>query len=566
LGDGDLACDVACFFDTTGCDLQAVCGNGAVESSEECDGDNLAGATCERLGLAAGALDCTDGCEYDVTDCSGAATCGNTAIEYPEMCDGANMGGYDCADFGYYSGFLVCLPDCDSFDESGCTGGCGDSTVNGPEACDNTDLGGQDCTDHGFYSGVLACEANCASFDSSGCTGECGDGVANGPEDCDGADLGGQTCMDQGHFGGDLACLASCTFDESACHLTPRIVINEVAHGWPDTVELMNLSAVDVNLQGWSVEAHDMVSNFPHLQLLYLPFYLLEAGQRVLLVDEMNGTGGAPTVSIATSTIQYHVNIQWSGGLVPGAAGLLDDGGEAVDFVRWGEPQFLPPPGTSWADIPTLLLGQSADDVGLSRVPDGGDTDTAADFCVALVTDTQPNGPCMDPLAGATVLITEIDIGTQDRLELYNAGPGAVDLKGWTVTFYDDDGPETGGSSLPSFVLAAGDYVEVVEGIPSGSPTTVWGDVIRIHAIAWSAPDPGGCGLVDPAGNGRDFVRWGVSNALPWGADLFTDQPTFAPVPGSTTTLGRRNLTDTNTAADWCIQDPTPGASNGPCT
>jgi cysteine-rich repeat protein len=564
LGDGALACDAdTCAFDTTGCDLQSVCGNGAVESSEECDGDNLVGETCQGLGLASGALACSETCEYNVDDCTGAATCGNTTIEYPEVCDGASMGGQDCTDYGYYSGFLVCDADCEDFDPSGCTGTCGDGVINGPEVCDTGELGGQDCTDHGFYGGSLVCDADCAGFDSSGCTGECGDGVANGPEDCDDTDLGGTDCVDLGHYGGALTCDSGCGFDESACHLTPRIVINEVAHGWPDTVELLNLSAVNVNLQGWVLEAHDIVSGNPHLEPFNLPFYLLGAGQRVLLVDEVNGTGGSPTVNQTTSTIQFHVNVQWSGGLVPGAAGLIDDGGDSVDFVRWGDSSFAPPVGTGWADTPNMLLGQSNDGIGLSRVPDGVDTDTAADFCVARITDTQPNGACLDPAAGSTVLITEIDISSPDALEVHNVGPGAVDLEGWTVYFYDDDGPETGGSSLPSYVLAAGDYVEIVEGVPAGSPAIVNGDQIRIHNISWTPPDAGGCGLVDPAGNGRDFVRWGQSAALPWTPDLFTDQPSQAPMPGATYNLARANLTDTDTAADWCLQLPTLGSPNG---
>ena len=52
----------------------------------------------------------------------------------------------------------------------------------------------------------------------------------------------------------------------------------------------------------------------------------------------------------------------------------------------------------------------------MSRIPDGTDTDTAADWCVTQATDGQPNVACLDPSAGATVLITEIDIGAPVEL------------------------------------------------------------------------------------------------------------------------------------------------------
>lgn len=47
----------------------AVCGNGVIEGSEQCDGTNLGGATCESLGYGAGTLGCSSQCRYDVAGC-----------------------------------------------------------------------------------------------------------------------------------------------------------------------------------------------------------------------------------------------------------------------------------------------------------------------------------------------------------------------------------------------------------------------------------------------------------------------------------------------------------------
>ncbi|MFH2008965.1 MAG: PPC domain-containing protein [bacterium] len=52
------------------------CGDGEVTQDEEqCDGDNLNGATCLDLGRGAGDLVCTDACQFDVADCGPPFQC-----------------------------------------------------------------------------------------------------------------------------------------------------------------------------------------------------------------------------------------------------------------------------------------------------------------------------------------------------------------------------------------------------------------------------------------------------------------------------------------------------------
>jgi YVTN family beta-propeller protein len=50
---------------------QAICGDGSVEPTEECDETDFAGETCESLGYSSGTLNCTDFCSYDTSACSG---------------------------------------------------------------------------------------------------------------------------------------------------------------------------------------------------------------------------------------------------------------------------------------------------------------------------------------------------------------------------------------------------------------------------------------------------------------------------------------------------------------
>jgi agmatine/peptidylarginine deiminase len=52
--------------------IAASCGDGVRENLlEECEGDDLGGATCETLGLGTGGLACDDDCRFDVSGCSG---------------------------------------------------------------------------------------------------------------------------------------------------------------------------------------------------------------------------------------------------------------------------------------------------------------------------------------------------------------------------------------------------------------------------------------------------------------------------------------------------------------
>ncbi len=51
----------------------SVCGNGVIESGEQCEGDNLAGATCTSRGYINGALSCDVACDWDTSGCAPAS-------------------------------------------------------------------------------------------------------------------------------------------------------------------------------------------------------------------------------------------------------------------------------------------------------------------------------------------------------------------------------------------------------------------------------------------------------------------------------------------------------------
>jgi formylglycine-generating enzyme required for sulfatase activity len=210
---GPLRCGDDCQFDRSGCG--GYCGDGMKNGDEECDGEDLADATCASRGFHPGVLACGPDCKLDVSHCGGH--CGDGQVNGDEVCDGFDFGGETCTTRGFYGGTLGCSDDCTTILMTECEGRCGDGTKNGPEQCDGDDRGGATCESLGLYPGTLACDGSCKLV-TTGCGGHCGDGTRNGGEPCDGADLGGLTCLDFGYYkAAELSCTPWCAFDVSAC-------------------------------------------------------------------------------------------------------------------------------------------------------------------------------------------------------------------------------------------------------------------------------------------------------------------------------------------------------------
>ncbi|MEI7579394.1 MAG: LamG-like jellyroll fold domain-containing protein [bacterium] len=88
------------------------CGNGIIDSGEQCDGIEMDQYTCQSLGFDTGTLTCNEQCNLDTTLCSSGPKCGNGIIEPGEQCDGSNDG-KSCKDFtGFESGKLSCNNQC----------------------------------------------------------------------------------------------------------------------------------------------------------------------------------------------------------------------------------------------------------------------------------------------------------------------------------------------------------------------------------------------------------------------------------------------------------------------
>ncbi|MBU1537664.1 hypothetical protein KKF84_20280, partial [Myxococcota bacterium] len=221
FGTGLLSCGADCHYDLSDCTGAVTCGNTLIESHEQCDGANLGGYTCDNLaGFIGGELFCGSDCFFDTTLCYRELICGDGLVRGDEQCDAQNLRGLECEDVGYEGGTLQCSDSC-VFDFSQCTGEviCGDGVINGEEECDDIDLDGVTCANTGYYGGTLECNPDCTlDFSSCEAFGKCGDGVIQVTEEfCDGENLGGITCQDLGYYTGEVTCGFNCTLDDVSC-------------------------------------------------------------------------------------------------------------------------------------------------------------------------------------------------------------------------------------------------------------------------------------------------------------------------------------------------------------
>lgn len=219
------------------------CGNGVVDTGEECDGLNLNAKSCGLMGYNKGTLKCGADCKYDLSscvkthkicyndykcvevegegenecsvniNCAPQKACNNGKLESGEECDGINLNGKSCAYWGYAGGTLTCSPTC-TFN----TAGCYTTTPDIPakhKACST----GNQCIDVAGSGNDL-----CSSSDDCAPQPVCGNDIIEGNEACDGTNFGSKTCADFA-IGktGTLKCTTDCRYDFSGCTAVPAV-------------------------------------------------------------------------------------------------------------------------------------------------------------------------------------------------------------------------------------------------------------------------------------------------------------------------------------------------------
>jgi hypothetical protein len=205
----------------------AVCGDGRVVSGEQCDGADLAGASCATLGFTGGPLSCSSNCTFNTLACITANTWGGARIAgggssgrlevqingaWGTVCDDS-FADVDarvaCREFGFTDGAYVnssvTLDGTGTIwlDELACVG-----TESSLSMCPSAGWGQANCS-HSEDVGVRCCNGTCPAV--------CGDGRVMALEQCDGTDLAGATCVSRGFQGGTLSCASNCSYNTSAC-------------------------------------------------------------------------------------------------------------------------------------------------------------------------------------------------------------------------------------------------------------------------------------------------------------------------------------------------------------
>ncbi|MFK7988032.1 MAG: lamin tail domain-containing protein [Sandaracinaceae bacterium] len=263
------------------------------------------------------------------------------------------------------------------------------------------------------------------------------------------------------------------------------------------------------------------------------------------------------------------------------AVSLLDDAGQGVDFVRFGSSAAPAPTGTAWFGAGAIEPGGS--DLSSRRNLAVLDTDGPADWvigspstpgflcwpgmstcdgvCVNQAIDPTNCGGCgvscsdnETCLSGScstvgAVVLSELRNNGAETIDIFNGTAASVDLEGWSVEWAADGG--SGSFSLPAGTsLASGDELTLSE--TSGSAISNF--VPMATAVNWTADIA--VTLRDDAGNAVDFVRTGASSVSPPAGTTWTGAPASTPDDGAPESLVRaRWSADTNTAADWSIQE-----------
>jgi fibro-slime domain-containing protein len=141
------------------------CGDGTVESNEQCDdGDTSSGDGCSSTCVLEAGWTCPLGAVCQ------ARSCGDGIRAGVEECDNGNDNGS-----GVPIGGVICETNCRIVADPTL---CGNGTLDPGEACDdgNNDLG-DGCT--------IFCEREPTCIPPAPCTSECGDGIRFGTEECD---------------------------------------------------------------------------------------------------------------------------------------------------------------------------------------------------------------------------------------------------------------------------------------------------------------------------------------------------------------------------------------------
>jgi len=223
-----------------------------------------------------------------------------------------------------------------------------------------------------------------------------------------------------------------------------------VADASGEWFEVFNPGSADVNMQGWTIRDNDIDSH-AIASALIVP----AGGYAVLGINSNSGTNGGVTVDYQYSNF------------------LLANGADEVVLERPDATvadQVLYDGGTAWPD-PTgasMELNSAANDNNV-----GANWSEATEFISGTSGDKGTPGSGPDGVAsGVNLVITEImqnpnavADASGEWFEVFNPGPGSVNLNGWTIRDNDTDAHTV----ATDVVIASGSYAVLGRNGDSGT-------------------------------------------------------------------------------------------------
>ena len=240
----------------------------------------------------------------------------------------------------------------------------------------------------------------------------------------------------------------------------------------PDTaefIEIQNVGTSAADLSGFSLQLVNGTGGGASVyNTITLPVQPAPLGAGDYFVVCAN----AATVANCDLDVSPDTNLVQNG--APDAVALFDSGGTLLDTVSYegdaGAP-FTEGSGSGLEDSSS----SGNDDMGISRCPDGGDSDqNNTDFDFVAITPGAAND--CDVGGAGELVINEIDYdqpGTDaaEFIEIKNIGSGAVDLSGFALELVNGNGTSVYNTiALPAVSLGAGEYFVVC-----GNAATVFG-------------------------------------------------------------------------------------------
>ena len=254
------------------------------------------------------------------------------------------------------------------------------------------------------------------------------------------------------------------------------LVINEIDYVQRDGVddaefvELLNVGKDPIQLGEHVLVGVDRSATI--YRRLQLPAHTLLPGEYYVLCGQL---GKVPNCDTAVA-VRLGIWQDSKSGLAPNAVAILRGQDELlVDSVSYeGDVPRGPSSGGSWTETQGVDPGDdaNADNLGLSRTPDGNDSDdNAGDFSRRCITPGAANGSqgtsCAPPVGLPGLVINEVDYvqpSQEDEaefVELRNTGDTPIELSRYALLGLDASGKEYRRVSLTPQRLAPGGYFVV---------------------------------------------------------------------------------------------------------